>query len=243
MCVAVLPLADVSFRQAEHAGAMDWPCPRSDRGPFSCLVDAAAFHCLMPGSQQISIFCKDTINAEAHDALMKRMVFLLIVVGMLVGAAAFYPTTSGYTDDAATPIFGASPPAGYRDWRLISVGHEEGKLNDLRAILGNDVAIKASREGKLPYPDGTIIARLAWSYDPLEESGKAFGRAQSFVAGPPKNGVQFMVKDSSKYASTGGWGFAQFDDGKPASEAVHNTCFPCHAIVKARDLVFNRYAP
>ena len=52
-----------------------------------------------------------------------------------------------------------------------------------------------------------------------------------------------MVKDSSKYASTGGWGYAQFDDGKPASEAVHNACFACHAIVKERDFVFNRYAP
>jgi Cytochrome P460 len=84
--------------------------------------------------------------------------------------------------------------------------HEEGNLNDLRAILGNDAAIKAFREGKLPFPDGTIIARLAWSYGPLEESSQAFGRLQSFVAGPPKNGVQFMVKDSEKYASTGGWG-------------------------------------
>src|SRR5258708_38683966 len=116
-------------------------------------------------------------------------------------------------------------PPGYREWRLISVAHEEGDLNDLRAILGNDVAIKASREGKLPYPDGTIIARLACSYDPLEESEKAFGRAQTFVAVPPKNGVQFMVKDSRKYASTGGWGFAQSDDGKPASQPVHNTSF------------------
>jgi hypothetical protein len=84
---------------------------------------------------------------------------------------------------------------------------------------------------------------VAWSYVPLEESDKAFGRLQSFVAGPPKNGVQFMVKDSRKYASTGGWGFAQFNDGKPADEAVHKTCFSCHEIVKARDLVFNRYAP
>jgi len=126
---------------------------------------------------------------------------------------------------------------------LISVAHEEGNLNDLRAILGNDVAIKAFREGKLPFPDGTIIARVAWSYDPLEESEKAFGRRQSFVAGPPKNGVQFMVKDSKKYAATDGWGFAQFNDGKPADEAVHNACFSCHAIVKARDFIFNRYAP
>jgi len=134
-------------------------------------------------------------------------------------------------------------PAGYRDWRLISLGHEEGKLNDFRAILGNDVAFNAAREQRLPYPDGAIIARLAWSYDALEESTQAFGHPQSFVAGPPKNGVQFMVKDSRKYASTGGWGFAQFNDGKPADEAVHKTCFPCHEIVRSRDFVFNRYAP
>jgi len=157
---------------------------------------------------------------------MRRIVFVLAAVLALAGVVACMTPASGQPDGETAPIFGVKIPPGYRDWRLISVAHEEGKLNDLRAILGNDVAITASREGKLPYPDGTIIARLAWSYDPLEESSKAFGRPQSFVAGPPKNGVQFMVKDSRKYASTGGWGFAQFDDGKPASEAVHNTCFP-----------------
>ena len=123
------------------------------------------------------------------------------------------------------------------------MAREEGNLDDLRAILGNDTAVKAAREGTLPFPDGTIIARLAWSHHPLEESAKAFGRAQSFVAGRPKNGVQFMVKDSRRYAATGGWGFAHFDDGRPASETVHNTCFACHAIVSDRDLVFNRYVP
>jgi len=122
------------------------------------------------------------------------------------------------------------------------VAHEAGNNNDLRAILGNDVAIKAYREGKLPFPDGTIIVRLAWSYVPSEENNKVFGRAQSFVAGPPIN-IQLEVKDSRKYASTGGWGFAQFKDGKPADEAVHKTCFPCHELAKARDLVFTRYAP
>jgi Cytochrome P460 len=174
---------------------------------------------------------------------MRRTVFVLVAVGALAGVAASIAPASGQADGEAAPIYGVKMPPGYRDWRLIAVAHEEGKLNDLRAILGNDVAIEAYREGKLPLPDGTIIARLAWSYVPLEESEKAFGRPQSFVAGPPKNGVQFMVKDSSKYAATGGWGFAQFDDGKPASAAVHNTCFACHAIVKARDFVFNRYAP
>lgn len=170
---------------------------------------------------------------------MRRIVCGLAVVAALAGVVP----ASGQSDGEASPIFGIRIPSGYRDWRLISVAHEEGGLNDLRAILGNDVAIKASREGKHPYPDGTIIARLAWRYDPLEESGKAFGRSQSFVAGPPRNGVQFMVKDSRTYASTGGWGFAQFDDGKPADEAMQSTCFACHATVKSRDFVFNRYAP
>ena len=174
---------------------------------------------------------------------MRRIVLVLAAVGLLAGVVATMVPASGQADGEAAPIFGVKLPPGYRDWRLISVAHEEGTLNDLRAILGNDVAIQASREGKLPYPDGTIIARLAWSYHPLEESSKAFGHPQSFVAGPPRNGVQFMVKDSGKYASTGGWGFAQFDDDKPASEAVHNTCFACHATVEARDFVFNHYAP
>jgi hypothetical protein len=148
---------------------------------------------------------------------------------------------SEQADGEAAPIFGVQVPPGYRDWKLISVAHEGGNLNDLRAILGNDIAIKAYREGTLPYPDGTIIARLAWSYIPSDENNKVFGRSQSFVAGPPTN-VQFMVKDSTKYASTGGWGFAQFRNGKPADEAVHNTCFACHVPVKARDFVFTRYA-
>jgi Cytochrome P460 len=174
---------------------------------------------------------------------MRRMVVVLVAGVVLAGVVASMAPASGQADGEAAPIFGVTIPPGYRDWRVISVAHEEGDLNDLRAILGNDVAIKAAREGTLPYPDGTIIARLAWSYDPLEESEQAFGRRQSFVAGPPKNGVQFMVKDARKYAATGGWGFAQFNDGKPADEAVHNTCFPCHGAAKARDFVFARYAP
>ena len=134
---------------------------------------------------------------------MKHIAFLLISVTVISGIVAFTAPASGHADEAAVPIFGITIPPGYRDWRLVSVAHEEGSLHDIRAILGNDLAIQAYREGKLPFPDGTIIARLAWSYDPLEESSKAFGRLQSFVAGLPKNGVQFMVKDSKKYASTG----------------------------------------
>jgi hypothetical protein len=174
---------------------------------------------------------------------MRRIVFVLVAVVALAGVVASMAPASGQADGEAAPIFGVKIPSGYRDWRLISVAHEAGDLNDLRAILGNDVALQAYRAGTLPFPDGTIIARLAWSYDPSEENNTVFGRPQSFVAGVPKNGVQFMVKDTSKYAATGGWGFAQFNDGKPVDEAVLNTCFPCHAAIKARDLVFTRYAP
>jgi hypothetical protein len=67
---------------------------------------------------------------------------------------------SGRADEEAAPIFVTKIPPGYRDWRLISVAHEEGNLNSLGAILGNDTAIKAYREGKLPFSDGTIILSL-----------------------------------------------------------------------------------
>jgi hypothetical protein len=120
-------------------------------------------------------------------------------IALLLGSAA---TLAGVV---GAPSIGKIPP-GYRDWKLISVAREEGSLNDIRAILGNDKAIKAYRDGKASFPDGAIIARIAWSHDASEENNKVFGRPQSFVAGLPKNGVQFMVKDSTKYASTGGWG-------------------------------------
>jgi hypothetical protein len=173
---------------------------------------------------------------------MKWIASFLVAVAALAGLVAKSAPTSGQADGQAAPIFGITIPPGYRDWKLISVAHEEGNLNDLRALLGNDVAVEAYREGKLPFPDGANIARLAWSYVPSEENNKVFGRAQSFVAGAATN-VQFMVKDSRKYAATGGWGFAQFKDGKPADEALLKTCFPCHEPVKARDFVFTRYAP
>jgi hypothetical protein len=173
---------------------------------------------------------------------MKWVAFSLVAVATVAGVLASSAPASRRADEEAAPIFGIKIPSGYRDWKLISVAHEEGNLNDLRALLGNDIAIKAYREGKLPFPDGTIIARLAWSYVPSEENNKVFGRSQSFVAGDATN-VQFMVKDSRKYATTGGWGFAQFKDGKPDPSAALKTCFPCHEPVKARDFVFTRYAP
>jgi hypothetical protein len=140
------------------------------------------------------------------------------------------------------PIYGVRIPAGYRDWMLVNVAHEAGNLNDFRAVLGNAVAMKAFRDGTLPFPDGTVIARLAWKYVPSPENNAVFGRDQSFVTGAPTN-LQFMVKDSKKYATTAGWGFGQFTNGKPDDEAVHKACFACHGPAKGHDFLFTRYAP
>ena len=177
---------------------------------------------------------------------MRRIAFLLLAAVALVGviAAAEAPTTSRSADDAAAAIDGGKLPAGYRDWRFISVAHEEGDLHSFAAVLGNDIAIQAYRQKMLPFPDGTIIAALHYRHAPSEQNNKVFGREQSFVAGDPTN-VQFMVKDSRKYASTGGWGFFHFfNDGKPLTDkAKIQACFDCHALNPDRDLVFTRYAP
>jgi hypothetical protein len=147
----------------------------------------------------------------------------------------------------ASPIYGVTIPDGYRDWKVISIGRlKTEKINQLRAQLGNDTAIKAFKEGKIPFPDGAVIVALHWTYVPSEENDKvlvtAFPGAQSFVPGSAVN-MQIMIKDSKKYATTGGWGFADFKEGKPGGRALHETCFPCHEPAKSHDFVFAHYAP
>jgi hypothetical protein len=178
-------------------------------------------------------------DAKGKSVRQISIFMIAAALAAIVGGAMMFSARSA--DDAGSAVLEDKLPPGYRDWRLISVAHEEGNLNDIRAVLGNDIAIKSYREGKLPFPDGAIIARLAWSDVPSEENNKVFGRTQSHVAGPPTN-VQFMVKDAKKYASTDGWGFAQFNDGKPADIKVQD-CASCHAPIKDRDFVFTRYAP
>jgi len=163
-----------------------------------------------------------------------------------VAVFAVYITNAAPVVDSASPIYGVTVPAGYRDWKVISIARlRTDKVDQLRAQLGNDIAIKAFKEGKLPFPDGSMIAALHWNYVPSEANDKAlagaFPGAQSFVAGPAVN-VQFMVKDSKKYAASGGWGFADFKDGKPGDKALHEACFPCHQPAKDHDFVFAHYA-
>jgi hypothetical protein len=179
---------------------------------------------------------------------MKRIAFLLLAVATLSGVVAYVPHASGQSDGDASPIYGVKIPAGYRDWKLIAVANllVPGKTDQLRAQFGNDIAIKAFREGTLPFPDGAIIVATHWTRVPSEFNNKVldgpFPGAQSLVVGSRVN-AQFMVKDSTKYAATGGWGFADFTGEKPGDKALHETCFPCHAPAKDHDYVFTHYAP
>jgi len=129
-----------------------------------------------------------------------------MAVAMATSVVACLVSASGHTDEGSAPVYLTAIPRGYRDWKLISVAHEEGNLHSFAAVLGNDVAIKAYREGTLPFPDGAIIVALHYKHLPSEENNKVFGQKQSFVAGPPTN-IQVEVKDAKKYAATGGWGF------------------------------------
>ena len=181
-------------------------------------------------------------NRHPKQGNRKQTALMVLPIAIACCFVAFWAPTSGHADEGGAPIYGVTIPPGYRSWNLISVTHEEGDFNQLRAQLGNDIAMKAYREGTLPFPDGAIIVALHWKRAPSDEDNKVFGRVQAFVAGDPVN-VQVMVKDSRRYAATDGWGFGDFKDGKPSGEVVHKVCFSCHEAAKDRDFVFTRYAP
>jgi hypothetical protein len=82
---------------------------------------------------------------------MRSIAFLLVAVATVTGLlASTFSASAGAGEDAA-PIYGIKIPPGYRDWKLVSVAHEAGNLNDFRAVLGNDLAVEAYRAGKLPF--------------------------------------------------------------------------------------------
>ena len=179
---------------------------------------------------------------------MTRNACLVIAAATVASVVTHIVAASGQPELEAAPVYGIKVPRGYRDWRLISVNHLAGGVKQVRAQLGTDVAVEAFRAGKLPFPDGTIIAALHWTEAASDENDKVLASGfpgaglHSLVAGSAVN-VQFMVKDSKKYAATGGWGFADFTNGKPGNEALHQTCYACHLPAKDRDFVFTRYAP
>lgn len=168
---------------------------------------------------------------------MKRLYALAGLVAIATPLAlSVAGRAAGDTPADASPIYGVTLPNGYRSWELIAPAIEAAPLDELRAVLGNKTALDAYRSGTLPFPDGTVLVKLAWKQkaSPEFEPATVPGAATT---------VQVMVKDSRKYAATGGWGFGRFVDGAPVDKAQHETCWGCHqALVKDHDFVFTRYA-
>jgi hypothetical protein len=147
------------------------------------------------------------------------------------------PAASSNAQSHVSPVYGVAIPDGYRSWELLAPALEGEPLNELRAVVGNSTALQAYRKGTALFPDGTVLVKLAWK----RVASPDFEAAA--IPGPATT-VQVMVKDSKRYANTGGWGFGRFVEGRPVDKAQHETCFACHeARVKARDYVFTRFAP
>jgi hypothetical protein len=137
---------------------------------------------------------------------------------------------------------------GYESWQVVSVSRNP---KEMAVILGNTETIKAYLEGipenGKPFPDGAKMAKVHWA----PKQNKFFPDAS--VPGSLDN-VDFMVKDSKRFADSGGWGYAVFDyDSKSSSfkpgtlaskppQSNDAKCgFTCHTVVKAQDYVFTEF--
>ena len=137
---------------------------------------------------------------------------------------------------------------GYEGWQAVSISRNEPVV---AVILGNPAMIAAYRSGipanGKPVPDGAKMAKIHW----LQKKSELFPEAT--VPGDLVN-VDFMVKDTKRFADSGGWGWAAFDyDGasntfKPATTAGRppqgndaKCGLSCHTKAKARDYVFTEY--
>ncbi len=156
---------------------------------------------------------------------MKRYLILTIFVLLAGVATAAEPPTSPN---------GIAFITGYEEWKVIAPSSRPDK-GQIRVILGNETVVQAMAKGSRPFPDGAIMAKVAWTAKPHPRFPVAL-EPDRFVQ------VEFMIKDAKKYAATGGWGFARFTgpeltpygkDGNFVQE-----CFGCHTPVKGNDYVF-----
>jgi hypothetical protein len=137
---------------------------------------------------------------------------------------------------------------GYEAWQVVSIS-QNGPL--MAAILANPVMIDAYAAGipgnGRPFPDGAKMAKIHWNPKKMETFPAAT------VPGT-QHDMDFMVKDSTRFADSGGWGYAYFkydaasDTFTPATSADQppqgndaKCGYLCHTIVKTRDYVFTEY--
>lgn len=155
---------------------------------------------------------------------------------MLLHGAIIPPTASAADASVAPSPNGIEYPAGYADWRVISISDRTDNKT-MRVILGNEVAIEAARSGQTnPWPDGAILGKVVWKQAPKDKWPAALV-PDSFVH------AEFMFKDSAKWAGNGtGWGWARWkgvdQDPYGKDENVAQECIACHTPVKGRDWVF-----
>jgi len=169
-----------------------------------------------------------TGGAEMKTGVLFIVIFLAIAGIVIARQQTVPPAPNGMT-----------LPEGYRDWRMLASSVRSDN-NTMRVILGNDIAIKAAREGRInPWPDGTTFAKLSWKQK-IHEKWPTATIPGEFVQ------VEFMHKDSKKYGPTGGWGFARWRgmDLKPYGKDAGfvQECFGCHTPMKENDYVFTHPA-
>jgi hypothetical protein len=163
-------------------------------------------------------------------------------------ATATSPATANGSATATSPAtsYGPATPkdelngisyhdlAGFPGWKAISTT-DRFDNGTLRLILGNEIAVRAIREGNThPWPTGATFAKVAW--DQLPDS------AGEVHAGAFKQ-VEFMIRNEDKYKATDGWGFARWIGGlalRPYGKDVEFTteCTICHQTMAANDHVF-----
>jgi hypothetical protein len=179
----------------------------------------------------------------------KRLPKNLIVVALLLTASiAIAFAQDRYTLTVPNGL-AFSEFRGYESWQLVSISQDGGHV---AAILGNPMMIKAYQEGVpgngKPFPDGARMAKIHWNPKQMETFPAAT------VPGT-QHDVDFMAKDSKRFADSGGWGWAAFeydaasDTFRPATSAGlppqgnDAKCgLACHTIVKTRDYVFTEFA-
>ena len=153
----------------------------------------------------------------------------------LLGILLFQPVISNAKNVQASAN-NIEYPKGLTNWRVIGTSMRSDN-NTQRVILGNSLAIKAARANtdKQQWPKGAILAKLVWKNNTLA-TWKAATVPGDFVH------AEIMVRDTKKYATTGGWGFARWTslELKPHSQDsdAGNACFECHKAATSTDYVF-----
>jgi hypothetical protein len=163
------------------------------------------------------------------------MKYMIVASGLIIGASAVLAA------DEAQVQYPVSYPEGYRSWHhvssmVIEQGHSlYASFGGLHHLYANDKAMRGYASGK--FPDGSVIV-----FDLLEAAS-----ADHAVTAGRRKVVGVMLKDSRKYASTGGWGFEGFAGDSKTERVVGakaaEACFGCHTAQKSKDYVFSRYSP